>query len=273
MKTLMIGFMFLASLPGLAQINHFTPRFDEVRFEKNRKLSKIENEQKRLLSCVTKFINGNRAEEDGPKIIHDLLNPLMVNNGLTEDETILNEATDMCRSLLDQYPSIKNKYTDQNGILKRSRNFPNDKLGSFIVRQYSNKFLCKAYDVSATAGFLVALSTGVGNFKCLLPSGVVRNYVGVRFKVTYGFGAKVGYNETAQSYWDGKYKNAAIAYITDDISLEDDQGVLIIAPLNGSSTVSLDVGLGIFGESGTANLGLRFFNGKRNWGYLIDQLK
>lgn len=273
MKNFILSFMVLSCLPAFAQEYHFIPQFSEVKFEKNRKLSKIENEQKKLLSCVTKFIKGNKAEEDGPKIIHDLLKPLMENGALTEDKVLLDETTDICESLLDQYPSIKNKYTNRNEILKRSSKFPNNKLGYFIAHQYFNLFNCKAYDVSATAGFLVALSTGVGNFKCLLPSGVVRNYVGARFKVTYGFGVKVGYSETAAENWDGRYKDAAIAFITDHITLEDDQGVLIVSAFNGSSTVSLDFGLGFFGEPGTANLGLRFFNGKRNWGYLIDQLK
>src|SRR5690606_1207884 len=120
-KFFILSFMVLTCLPAFAQENHFIPRFSEVKFKENRKLSKIENEQKKLLGCVTKFIKGNKAEEDGPKIIHDLLKPIMVNGALTEDKVILNETTDICESLLDQYPSIKNKYTDRNEILKKSR--------------------------------------------------------------------------------------------------------------------------------------------------------
>jgi hypothetical protein len=261
----------------------FIADFSKTKFVENRRLSDSEISQKNLLSCVTKFIDKNKGGYDGPVVLQEILLTAMKDGTLTSEADSIDSANKKCREAyhyLYNFPDRTIKLEKIKKVISSLKQTSPDELktAQFIRNQYLGSQICKISEVSAFATFGVGAGAGAVNMKCLQVSGIVRNYLGIKIGVGGGLGAKVSYSEAVdlRNVDAGKVG----AFILDEGETDDTTQLVIatgaMAPSRyhyGSDRVAQSLGLGIFTGEISINVGTRFFNGSRRWGYLIDQLK
>lgn len=274
------------SLKDNEVVNFFIEtNFNEHSLPKNRKLNAIEKDQKKLLKCVTNFIDKRKGLYDGPAIMSSILTQAMDKDQLTADSYALNEATEKCQEAYKNLTQFKHSDAQEEildtkfkELAEKSASPAESTVASFIARQYDRRFRCNLTDVSAQAGLMLGFQVGVSALKCINSAGVIRNYIGPRAGVKLAFGASVSVSKTSD----------VDHFVTDIIAgadLNGDPDTIDSAFILGSANEGYSnyqelkrktqlVGVGFFAEellSGSLNL--RVFNGLRNWSYVIDQLK
>ncbi len=263
----------------------FAKDFHKYSLPKNRKLTDSEKDQKKLLKCVTKFIDKRKGLYDGPAIINKILSQAMDSDKLTADSYTLDSTTEKCWDAYNNLTNFSQSEIKKERLESALSNLPSSalaekKTASFVKSQYQNSFTCIATEISASAALVLGASVGASSLKCLNSSGVIRNYIGPKIEFIGGFGAKVEYAKM-QNF--DSFTSGAIAGSSGSAPLNDLDNTILGAGAAGNtmyagrySTYQKEaqmIGLGLMTSGSYATLNVRVFNGPRNWGFVIDQLK
>lgn len=257
----------------------FIADFSKTKLPASRKLQGIEKMQKELIRCVTKSVNKNKAGYDGPLVLQKVLLPAMVDGQLSHDESIIAQATSRCWKAYDNLYSFNDRAINvqklRNSIRKLSeKDMNNKKIKSFLSRQYLGSSQCKVSDISAVAGFGPGVGMGVANLKCLMASGKIRNYLGIKLQFGGHIGVKIEYSELLHPSKVSIGKAGAVITESGFDIVDMSNGVIGLGTKKDYSNdiMAQSIGAGVFSPDASLNMGIRFFNGKRNWSYVLDQL-
>lgn len=284
---------FLESMKGFA--SHFRlPGVDATTLPPRRELEGLDLAKKDLLDCVSDIIDRHSGGYEGPAAAQALLLKAMDNNSWLRDEATIRAATAECEQAYARLYQYRDSAIRSNQYFAAIEALPvNNAAQNKTVQLIKNLYgayplACNLGRTNLEGGAFAVFSVGLARLQCLLSDGVVRNYVGINASVILGFGGGINIQSRPVQPRGGNAWNQhsqvkagsagmGIAVGATNSNLIDIGSGIYAGPVQYTSKGArkqIHLGLKAEAEEELFELatGVRFVDGKRHWGLLIDVL-
>lgn len=273
------------------------PKFSRS-ISKDRELTDSDDAKISLVRCAERMLKNNNGGANAPAVAFGAMMAAMDQNGWSTDRNQIEAAAARCQQLSKEIVAYSNSKVDRQ-LRKDSliqievSNAAAGKVKALIGSlENPNSLECQVSSYTVTAGALIMPKVGFSGAKCLWSNGKIYKFFGP----TLGFAVGIGADFVQERYiLEQRYQNlkestplhvfsnglSSYAYMS---SSNDPMKGYIITGIgsvygkeHGTKDDYLEQGIAIGasrrGSSNSAStFGIRMFNGKRQWGNLVDRL-